>query len=155
MDTETTCVNCASPFVKKQKTQRFCCPSYRWSFNSTKQRLENPDAYKAYQRAYSKANSEKKTRAAREWALAHPERMREHHRKYRERSETKEAAKRYSFRRWHSHQSPISKRVVALFETMTDRQRARFADWLLRSSHPVIHVFAVDDWVAAYNSKEV
>ena len=70
---------------------------------------------------------------------------------------TKEAYKKtdvYIKCSWMKNQkrSKRSERVCGIFEKGTEAQRARFANWLLKVWHRSCRYYAVDDWIAEYNT---
>ena len=69
-------------------------------------------------------------------------------RKYRQTSEVHAQSK------WSQNQknSKLALRVNSMFTKATKSQRHRLADWLLRVHHKAINYYAVDDWLAEYNT---
>lgn len=93
--------------------------------------------------AYKKRNPDKIKEARKEYYWSDPERFRE---------SRKEA---WDGKQWYQAQSKKADRVCALFEKMNDRDRARFADWLLKVSHRACHHKLSDNWIASYNSQNI
>lgn len=58
-------------------------------------------------------------------------------------------------KQWYNAVSKKVDRVCALFERMTQRQAARFADWLLKVDHRACHSSKSDLYIADFNSQGI
>ena len=146
------CNHCGAAYAPKQSTQRFCSASCRSSFSSAKLRSEDPEKYRAYQTAYSAKHAVKKREAVKRWAENNPEKVKANRLKNKP---CKAYARKYAAHSWHKKRSPEADRVASMFENMNDRQRGRFADWLLRQGHRSLSVFKVDEFVSDHNTQGI
>lgn len=101
-------------------------------------RAANREHMRAKSTAWQKNNPEKALDASRRW-----------------KNKNKTATRYYNVTNYANKQSPEAERVVSIFNKMGEKQRVRFADWLLKKSHRTLHVFKVDDFVSTYNSEGI